>query len=112
MDAQRRAARGREESSRKVTKFRVGVVTVMEVEVTSNDERDARRVAEGAVEYLISLGNFGEDRGQPVVRWRHRNGANYEVTVVRRPIEVGAAVRNGVFTLDVPQPLSVGVDDA
>jgi hypothetical protein len=95
----------------KVTRFRVGVVTVMEVEVTSDDERDARRVAEGAIEYLVSLGNSGEDRSQPVIKWRHRNGADYEVTLVRRPIEVGAAARNGVFTVDVAQPQLKGYDD-
>lgn len=88
-----------------MTKFRVGVVTILEVEIDSDDERNARRVAEGAVEHLIELNGPIERGKQPVIRWRHRNGSDYQVAVVRRPIEVGAAARNGYFTVGIPQPV-------
>lgn len=94
-----------------MTKFRVGVVTIMEVEVDTDSFRDASRVAEGAINYLIGLGNTSEGRERPVVKWRHRNGADYEVALVRAPIELGAAARNDCFTVAVPQPLLPGATD-
>lgn len=84
-------------------KFRVGIVTIMEVDVETNAWTDALRLAEGAMHHLIGLGNCAEARERPVIKWRHRNGTDYEVAIARRPIELGAAARNGCFTIDVPQ---------
>lgn len=84
-------------------RFRIGVLTILEVEVTS-DERDARRVAEGTLAYVIGESNVADRGGRPVIRWHHRNGADYEAQVVRQPIELGAAARNGYFDLTVHQP--------
>lgn len=84
---------------------------IMEVDVDTNDERDARRVAEGTVEHLIERSCPVARGVQPVIKWQHRNGNDYEVTLVRRPIELGAAARNGIFTVDVPQPLLESGDD-
>jgi hypothetical protein len=84
-------------------KFRVGVVTVWEVE--ANDERNARRVAEGAVQHMISELGVCERGTPPVVRWVHGNGLEYAVTLFRGPAEVGVALRNQYMHLDVHQPM-------
>lgn len=78
----------------------------MMMEVESHDWSDAQRVAEGAVHHLIGLGNCADAGQKPLIKWRHRNGVDYEVVISRRPIELGAAARNGCFTVEVVQPLT------
>lgn len=92
-------------------KFRVGVLTILEVDVTTGSWTDAKRVAEGAIEYLLESTTGSGRRAQQVITWRHSNGLDYEATVVRRPIELDAAARNGCFELEVHQPLTREVED-
>lgn len=89
-------------TDRKTSKFRVGIITVWEVEAA--DERDARRVAEGAVQFMVTDVTGHRKTGYPVVQWQHSNGHEYEATLLRGPAEVGAALRNQYMFLDVYQP--------
>lgn len=84
-----------------MTKFNVGVLTVVEVE--SNDWTDAANIAEGAIHYAIWQASVTTD-GAPVVKFHHRNGHNYEGKVVRRPVELERGSHNGYFRLEVAQP--------
>lgn len=84
------------------SRFRVGVVTIWEVDAV--DERNAQRIAEGAVQFMVTDVS-GRERGvQPVVRWTHSNGLEYEATLLRGPAEVGVALRNQYLHVGVHQP--------
>lgn len=83
-------------------KFRVAVVTIWEVE--STDFRDAANVAEGAVRYVIDQMSESAPGDNPVVRWHHHNGHDYEATLVRLPLEVKGSLMLGTITIGVDQP--------
>jgi hypothetical protein len=80
-------------------KFRIGVVTVWEVE--ASDERDAARVAEGALQHFITALNTSDSRRNTVIEWEHTNGHTYAATLFRGPAEIGAAVRNQYVNVSV-----------
>lgn len=84
-------------------KFRVGVVTILEVEAV--DWTDATHVAEGAVKHALRSVDAGDVKPGPIiVKWQHVNDHDYEATVVRSPAELGVAARNGYMYLEVQQP--------
>lgn len=89
-----------------IEKFRVGVVTVLEVEAT--DWIDATHVAEGALRHAISTARNPHVpeavTRQPVLSWVGRNQFVYDATVVRAPVELGCALRNGYAHVAVTQP--------
>ena len=87
-----------------VEKFRVAVVTVLEVDAV--DWIDAAHVAEGAVKHALRHAAEPTDEQwlTHTVKWRHVNGHDYEARVARQPCEVGTAMYNGYMHLEVTQP--------
>lgn len=86
-----------------MTKFRVGVVTILEVDAV--DLRDATNVAEAAVQRALIGADSNNSRIQPVqIRWEHYNGHSYEATVTQMPVELSQAVASKYVNLGVDQP--------
>lgn len=86
-----------------MTKFRVGVVTIMEVD--SGDFKDAANVAEAAVKRALLGADSNNSTIQPVqIRWQHYNHQRYEATVTQMPLELSRAVSNRHVSLGVEQP--------
>lgn len=86
-------------------KFRVGVVTIWEVEAV--DFRDAANIAEGATQHAIVTARNphipAEVTTHPVINWV-RNGEVYEAVLRYMPLELNRSTGNGVITLGVAQP--------
>jgi hypothetical protein len=87
-------------------KFRVGVVTILEVEAV--DWTDAAAVAEGALKNAINESRNPhvplEVTGQPVLNWVARNREVYDAIVVHAPVEISRALVNGYAHVAVQQP--------
>lgn len=85
-------------------KFRVGVVTILEVEGTNFS--DAANVAESAVKRALLAADSNNSTIQPVqIRWEHYNRHFYEATVTQMPLELSRAASNQHVTLGVNQPV-------
>lgn len=86
-----------------MTKFRVGVVTILEVDAV--DFNDAANIAENAVGRALLAADANNDTIQPVqIRWQHYNHHFYEATVTQMPVELARVLLNQHVTLTVPQP--------
>jgi hypothetical protein len=85
-------------------KFRVGVVTVWEVNAVN--WRDAVNIAEAGARRVIVEVSEPTDEKWPIstVKWQHPDGREYEARLVRWPREVSGALRDGYMFLEVHQP--------
>jgi dihydroorotase-like cyclic amidohydrolase len=81
-------------------KFRVGVVTVWEVEAV--DRSDAIRKAEGAVMHAVRLASVAPSGADPHVRWRWY-GNLHEASLVSAPLEVDTAFAGGLIRVSVSE---------
>lgn len=84
-------------------KFRVGVVTILEVDAANFS--DAANVAEAAVMRSLLAADTSNSKIKPItIRWEHYNRHFYEATVTQTPLELSRAVSNQHVNLGVEQP--------
>lgn len=86
-----------------IEKFRVGVVTIIEVDAVNFS--DAANIAESAVKRGLLAVDVSNSKIKPLrIEWQGYNHHTYSATVAQMPLELSRAVSNQHVSLGVNQP--------